>query len=123
MNEIDISKLKRSRTWPSIKPNVSLVKSHSSRARQAASGGRQQSRSHKKVQAFVVADISEEGVQQTARLIEELGSRALAVACDVRKADEVKAAVDQAVTAFGRIDVAFNNAGIEQPYGAIADVA
>src|SRR6266851_35629 len=73
--------------------------------------------------SVVVADISEEGVQQTARLIEELGSRALAVTCDVRMVDDVKAAVDQAVTAFGRIDVAFNNAGVEQPYGAIADVS
>src|SRR5882757_9711724 len=72
--------------------------------------------------SVVVADILDEGVQQTARLIEELGSRALAVTCDVRKVDDVKAAVDQAVTAFGRIDVAFNNAGVEQPYGAIADV-
>jgi NAD(P)-dependent dehydrogenase (short-subunit alcohol dehydrogenase family) len=34
----------------------------------------------------------------------------------------VKAAVDQAVTALGRIDAAFYNAGIEQPYGKIADV-
>jgi NAD(P)-dependent dehydrogenase (short-subunit alcohol dehydrogenase family) len=72
--------------------------------------------------SVVVADISEQGVQETARLVEETGSRALAVVCDVRKADEVKAAVDKAVAAFGRIDVAFNNAGVEQPYGKIADV-
>jgi len=72
--------------------------------------------------SVVVADISEEGVQETARLIKELGSQALAVKCDVRSADEVKTAVDRAVSAFGRIDVAFNNAGIEQPYGKIADV-
>ena len=69
-----------------------------------------------------MADISEKVVRETARLIEELGGRALAVTCDVKKADNVKRAVDQAVTAFGRIDVAFNNAGVEQPYGAIADV-
>src|SRR5882757_867107 len=73
--------------------------------------------------SVVVADILEEGVQETARLIEKLGSRALAVTCDVRKADEVKAAVDQAVTAFGRIDLAFNNAGVEQPVSPIGDVA
>jgi NAD(P)-dependent dehydrogenase (short-subunit alcohol dehydrogenase family) len=72
--------------------------------------------------SVVVADISEEGVQETARLIKELGSQALAVKCDVRSAEEVKTAVDRAVGAFGRIDVAFNNAGIEQPYGKIADV-
>src|SRR3954468_7265899 len=63
----------------------------------------------------VVADISENGVRETARLVEQLGSRALAVTCDVRKTDDIKAAVDQAVTPFGRIDVAFNNAGVEQP--------
>jgi NAD(P)-dependent dehydrogenase (short-subunit alcohol dehydrogenase family) len=73
--------------------------------------------------SVIVADISEKGVQETARLIEELGSRSLAVTCDVRKADDVKAAVDQAVTAFGRIDVAFNNAGVEQPVAPIGDVA
>jgi NAD(P)-dependent dehydrogenase (short-subunit alcohol dehydrogenase family) len=70
----------------------------------------------------VVADISEAGVNETARLIEELGSRVLAVACDVRKADEVKAAIDRAVEVFGRIDIAFNNAGIEQPVGPIGEV-
>ncbi len=72
--------------------------------------------------SVVVADIAEEGVQETARLVEETGNRALAVVCDVRKADDVKAAVDKAVAAFGRIDVAFHNAGVEQPYGVIADI-
>src|SRR4051794_30709189 len=72
--------------------------------------------------SVIVADIAEKGVQETARLIEELESSALAVTCDVRKADEVKAAVERAVATFGRIDVAFNSAGVEQPYAAIADV-
>lgn len=72
--------------------------------------------------SVVVADIVEKGVQETARLVEEKGSRALAVVCDVTKSDDVKAAVEQAVKTFGRIDVAFNNAGVEQPFGAIADV-
>jgi NAD(P)-dependent dehydrogenase (short-subunit alcohol dehydrogenase family) len=72
--------------------------------------------------SVVVADIAEQGVAETARLVEEAGARALAVVCDVRKADDVKAAVDRAVGEFGRIDVAFNNAGVEQSYGKIADV-
>src|SRR5688572_15165208 len=61
----------------------------------------------------VAADVSEQGNQETVRLIEEAGGRALAVKCDVLKAEDVKAALDQAVAMFGRLDFAFNNAGVE----------
>src|ERR671934_2800524 len=61
----------------------------------------------------VAADLSEQGSQETARLIEEQGGRALAVRCDVTRAADVKAALDKTVAAFGRLDFAFNNAGIE----------
>lgn len=70
----------------------------------------------------VVADIFEQGNQETARMIEELGGRALAVTCDVTRAEDVKAALDKAVEAFGRLDAAFNNAGSEQPITATADL-
>jgi NAD(P)-dependent dehydrogenase (short-subunit alcohol dehydrogenase family) len=63
--------------------------------------------------SVVVADVSDEGNQETARLIEHEGGRALAVRCDVRRAEEVKAALDKTMEAFGRLDAAFNNAGIE----------
>jgi NAD(P)-dependent dehydrogenase (short-subunit alcohol dehydrogenase family) len=46
-------------------------------------------------------------------MIEEIGGRALAVRCDVTRAADVKAALDKTVAAFGRLDFAFNNAGIE----------
>src|SRR5256712_12718002 len=58
--------------------------------------------------SVVVADVSENGNRETARMIEEQGGRALAVRCDV-----MKAALDKTVEAFGRLDFAFNNAGIE----------
>jgi NAD(P)-dependent dehydrogenase (short-subunit alcohol dehydrogenase family) len=70
----------------------------------------------------VVADVSEEGNQETSRMIEELGGRALAVRCDVSRAEDVKAALDKAVEVFGRLDFAFNNAGVEQPITAAAEV-
>ena len=70
----------------------------------------------------VVADVSEEGNQETSRIIEELGGRALAVRCDVSRAEDVKAALDKAVEVFGRLDFAFNNAGVEQPITAAAEV-
>jgi NAD(P)-dependent dehydrogenase (short-subunit alcohol dehydrogenase family) len=63
--------------------------------------------------SVVVADVSEQGNQETARMIEQEGGRALAVRCDVTRAEDVKAALENAVDAFGRLDVAFNNAGIE----------
>lgn len=63
--------------------------------------------------SVVVADISESGNQETARMIEEQGGRALAVRCNVARVEEVKAALDKTVEAFGRLDFAFNNAGIE----------
>src|SRR4029450_5037518 len=62
----------------------------------------------------VVADLSEQGNQETARMIEELGGRAFAVRCDVTRAEDVKVALDKEIEAFGRLDFAFNNAGSEQ---------
>jgi NAD(P)-dependent dehydrogenase (short-subunit alcohol dehydrogenase family) len=72
--------------------------------------------------AVVVADISEQGNQETARMIEELGGRALAVRCDVTRTEDVKAALDKAIEVFGHLDVAFNNAGSEQAITATADL-
>jgi NAD(P)-dependent dehydrogenase (short-subunit alcohol dehydrogenase family) len=46
-------------------------------------------------------------------MIEEQGGRALAVRCDVTRVEDVKAALDKTVETFGRLDFAFNNAGIE----------
>jgi NAD(P)-dependent dehydrogenase (short-subunit alcohol dehydrogenase family) len=70
----------------------------------------------------VVADVSEQGLQETVRLIEEAGGRALAVKCDVSREEEVKAALDKTVEAFGRLDFAFNNAGVEHPPTSAADI-
>jgi len=63
--------------------------------------------------SVAVADVSEKGNQEAARVIEEQGSRALAVRCDVTQGDDVKATLDKTIAAFGRLDFAFNNAGIE----------
>ena len=68
-----------------------------------------------------VGDISEQGNQATARMVEELGARARRQ-CDVTRAEDVEAALDQAVDAFGRLDFAFNNAGSEQAITATADL-
>ena len=50
--------------------------------------------------------------EQTRRDCELLGVRAVAVRCDVRRADEVQAMIDAALGEFGRVDILVNNAGI-----------
>lgn len=72
--------------------------------------------------AVIAADVAEAGNAETARMIEALGGRALAVRCDVTRADEVKAALDRTVEAFGQLDFAFNNAGVEHPVIPTADI-
>ncbi|MDP9382218.1 MAG: SDR family oxidoreductase [Chloroflexota bacterium] len=70
----------------------------------------------------VVADVSEQNNQETARMIEEAGGRALAIRCDVTRAEDVTAALDKTIETFGRLDAAFNNAGVEQATVATADI-
>src|ERR687897_3684271 len=73
--------------------------------------------------SVVVADASEQGNRETAHMIEELGGRALAVRCDVTRAGDVRSVLDRTIETFGRLDVAFNNAGVEQEEAATAELA
>jgi NAD(P)-dependent dehydrogenase (short-subunit alcohol dehydrogenase family) len=61
----------------------------------------------------VLADVSEQGTSETARMIQQQGGRTLAVHCDVAREEDVETALDKAAETFGRLDVAFNNAGVE----------
>lgn len=70
----------------------------------------------------VVADVSEQGSQETVRMIEDAGGRALAVRCNVTRAEDVKVALEKTIETFGRLDFAFNNAGVEQPITPVADL-
>jgi NAD(P)-dependent dehydrogenase (short-subunit alcohol dehydrogenase family) len=72
--------------------------------------------------SVVVADVAEQDNRETARMIEESGGRALAVGCDVMRSEDVRAALDQTIETFGRLDVAFNNAGVEQEPKAAAEL-
>ena len=59
-----------------------------------------------------VADRAEEGAAATVAQINEAGGQAIAIGGDVSAEAEVAAMVTRAVAAFGRLDCAFNNAGI-----------
>jgi NAD(P)-dependent dehydrogenase (short-subunit alcohol dehydrogenase family) len=73
--------------------------------------------------SVVVADVAAEGNRETARMIEQAGGNSLAVSCDVTRGDDITAALNAAVERFGRLDIAFNNAGIEQPVKPAAEIS
>jgi NAD(P)-dependent dehydrogenase (short-subunit alcohol dehydrogenase family) len=61
---------------------------------------------------LVVADMNEEGGQQTVHTITENGGKATFVQVDVSQATAVEAMISKAVETYGRVDCAHNNAGI-----------
>lgn len=64
-----------------------------------------------------VSDIVVDGGQETVRLIQQAGGEAQFFEADVSKAEQVEKLVQDIVAAYGRLDCAHNNAGVE---GAIA---
>jgi len=69
----------------------------------------------------VVADVLVEGGEETVRQITDMGGSAIFVKTDISQASEVEAMVNQAVSTYGRLDYACNNAGIEGTFGATAE--
>jgi NAD(P)-dependent dehydrogenase (short-subunit alcohol dehydrogenase family) len=62
--------------------------------------------------AVLVGDIDRAGGEETVALIEAAGGRSAFQSCDVSDGEQVKAMVAAATGRFGRLDYAFNNAGI-----------
>jgi len=62
--------------------------------------------------AVVVSDIDPEGGEETVREIVSSGGAGRFIRCDVSSADDVKSMVETTVEDYGRIDYAFNNAGV-----------
>src|SRR5438270_6636501 len=71
--------------------------------------------------AVVLADINEEALGAATDGLSAAGHQAISVVCDVSKEDEVATMVECAVATFGRLDMAFNNAGIQAPPSDAAD--
>ena len=69
----------------------------------------------------VVSDVDVAGGEATAALIREAGGEALFVRCDVTRDAEVKVLMERTLGAYGRLDYAFNNAGIEIEKGKLAE--
>jgi NAD(P)-dependent dehydrogenase (short-subunit alcohol dehydrogenase family) len=71
----------------------------------------------------VIGDINEQGAQETAKMIENLGGEALFVRTDVTNPKQVEEMVAKAIETFGRLDYACNNAGIGGASAPAADYA
>jgi len=69
----------------------------------------------------VVSDIDEAGGQAVVDGIRAAGGEAVFVRCNVVSADEVKALMESVIGHYGRLDCAFNNAGIEIEQDKLAD--
>jgi NAD(P)-dependent dehydrogenase (short-subunit alcohol dehydrogenase family) len=72
--------------------------------------------------SVVAADLVLETAEEAAELIRSSGGAAIAVRCDVRRDEDVRALVATAVEAFGGLDVAHNNAGMTHTQMLAADI-
>ena len=70
----------------------------------------------------VIGDLNAESAEETARLVRASGAEAMALPLDVTQEKSVHAFTDAALQAFGRIDGAFNNAGVLGPVKELAEV-
>ena len=71
--------------------------------------------------SVVLADVNERALKAATDELASAGHAALAVTCDVSDEEQVAAMMRQAVDRFGRLDMAFNNAGIQVPPSDAAD--
>ena len=73
--------------------------------------------------AVTLADINADGARSAAEDLVAAGHQAIGIRCDVADEAEVAAMVEQTVSTFGRLDAAFNNAGVQAPPSDMADEA
>ena len=71
--------------------------------------------------SVVLADVNEKQVQEAARKLTDKGYKALGLRCDVSNDADVEAMVKKTVTTFGRLDAAYNNAGVQNVLADTAD--
>lgn len=71
--------------------------------------------------SVALADYDRDLVNQAAEQLKAAGYKTLAIVCDVSDDAQVKAMVDKTVATFGRLDAAYNNAGIQNVLADAAD--
>ena len=71
----------------------------------------------------IVSDIDEDGGHKTVVAIKNCAGEGTFIRCDVSKESEVKNLIDQTIQKYGRLDCAYNNAGIEEHSTSITTCA
>jgi NAD(P)-dependent dehydrogenase (short-subunit alcohol dehydrogenase family) len=71
--------------------------------------------------AVVLVDINESALRAATEGLTSAGHRAISVTCNVADEAQAAAMVERTVAAFGKLDMAFNNAGILGPVGDLTD--
>jgi len=69
----------------------------------------------------IVSDIVVEGSNETVQLIKEAGGEVSFIRTDISREQDVKVLIGKIIETYGRLDCAFNNAGIEAPLGPLID--
>jgi NAD(P)-dependent dehydrogenase (short-subunit alcohol dehydrogenase family) len=73
--------------------------------------------------AVALADVQENAVRSAVEELVSAGHKAIAVPCNVADEAEVATMVEQTVSSFGRLDAAYNNAGVQSPAVETADAS
>lgn len=71
--------------------------------------------------SVAVADVNAQAARAVAAALVEAGHQAIGIGCDVADVNQVEAMVNETVATFGRLDAAFNNAGIQNLLAEVAD--
>ena len=69
-----------------------------------------------------ILDRSADALESVAVSVKSAGGEVLAITCDVSAPDQVESAVKQVIDGFGRLDIAFNNAGVENKAAAVHQI-
>ena len=73
--------------------------------------------------SVVLADVDEDAVRSIADELTSADHKAIAVGCNVADEAEVARMVERTVAAYGRLDAAYNNAGVQSPAVEMADAS
>ena len=71
---------------------------------------------------LAIADLKEGDLQETADAVRALDGDVVTIGCDISAPEQVEAAVAKVVETYGRLDCAFNNAGIENKPFAVHEI-